>query len=158
MNEWNSASLAESVWQMISTVAAVANRQPFLIHGPAEGVIFDAVEELVSFATRNPDVMPAWLHERYTGFLRNKGFSHGDTTDPSTKKSCALVDWSDTSPDERTEYAIFLGVLKIVTRGPEKKAVKRGRPAGRRTQKKSDHGDANGISEGMLPDGDSVVI
>ena len=158
MNEWNSTSLAESVWQMISTVGAVANRQPFLIHGAPSGVIFDAVEDLVSFATRNPDVMPAWLHERYTGLLRNKGFSHDDTTDPSTKKSCALIDWSDTSPDERTEYAIFLGVLKIVTRGPEKKAVKRGRPAGRRTQKKPDHGDASGVSEGMLTDGDSVVI
>lgn len=154
MTEWNSASIAESAWQMISTVGEVANRPTFLVHGAPSGVIFDAVQDLVAFATRNPDVMPAWLHERYTGFLRSKGFSHADATNVSGKESRALIDWSETSPEERTEYAIFLGVLKIVMRGPEKKAAKRGRPPSRRGQKKADGSD----TEGMIPDGDSVVI
>lgn len=158
MTEWNNASIAESVWQMISTVGAVANKPTFLTHGEPSGVIFDAVGDLVAFATRNPDVMPAWLHARYTEFLRNKGFSHGDVTDPASKKSSALVEWGDTSPEERAEYAILLGVLKIVVRGPEKKPAKRGRPQGRKNQKKPDGADLNGASDGMLADGDSVVI
>jgi hypothetical protein len=158
MNEWNNKTIAESVWQMISTVGSVANQPTFLTHGEPSGVIFDAVEDLVAFATRNPDVMPAWLHERYTEFLRNKGFSKGDVTDSASKKSSALVDWGDASPVKRAEYAILLGVLKIVVRGPEKKLTKRGRPLGRRSQKKSDGSEANGLAEGMLSDGDSVVI
>jgi len=158
VNEWNNKTITESVWQMISTVGSVAKKPTFLTHGEPSGVIFDAVEDLVSFATRNPDVMPAWLHERYTEFLRSKGFSKGDVTDAASKKSLALRDWGETSPEERAEYAILLGVLKIVMRGPEKKLAKRGRPPGRPGRKKAEASDANGAAEGMLSDADNVVI
>ena len=158
MTEWNNKSIAESVWQMISTVGAVTGKPTFLTHGEPSGAIFDAVEDLVSFAVRNPDAMPAWLHERYTEFLRNKGFSAGDATDLSSKKSHALRDWGHTSPEERAEYAILIGVLKSVMRGPEKKPAKRGRPPGRPSRKKAEGSESNGTIEGLLPDGDSVVI
>lgn len=134
MNDWTPATVANSAWEMIEIVNASSRSTALIAEGKPEGVLFEAMEDLVGFAMRNPDVMPAWLHERYTRFLTSKGFTWDATTDAAKKKSRALVQWSELGGSETTEYAIFMGVLSIITKGPAKKAAKKtpGPKAGRK--------------------------
>lgn len=153
----DNATLAHSIWQVLATVAQAAGRTSFLADGPEEGALFEAVEDLVGFATRNPDVMPAWLHERYGKFLSAKGFSRGDSTVRGSYTSSALVDWSEVTPEHRVEYAIFMAVLALVTRGPTKKTQKKPAPTQRRPRKKILVSNGSGSEEGMLTDEDAVI-
>lgn len=155
---WTNKAVAESAWEMIALVNGAQGCISILAEGVASGVLLDALEDLVFFATRNPDVMPAWLHERYRKFLTNKGFRWDATTDVTKKTSRALVDWDDLSPSETAEYAIFMGVLNIITRGPLAKPAKK-TPGPKRGKKKA---DADAIvaaaAEAAAAGGESVTI
>ena len=153
---WNNTTVAESAWDMIGIVQGAQRALPLIVEGEPTGVLFNALEDLVAFATRNPDVMPAWLHERYCAFLRSKGFEWGETTDATKKRSRALVSWSSLSPAEGTEYAIFMGVITIITKGPKKvaAAAKKTRGPNRR---KPETADAEQSANGA-PAADDLVI
>lgn len=160
MNDWNNTTVAESAWEMISLVRDAQNGLSLLTEGEPEGVLLNAMEDLVGFATRNPDVMPAWLHDRYTAFLRGKGFKWEATTDVAQKTSRALVAWSELSQAEATEYAIFMGVLSIITKGPKKAAKKT--PGPKRTRKSAaEASTTNGAPAALAgdpPKEDDLVI
>lgn len=154
MTTWNNTTVAESAWEMITLVKEAQKSSPLLAEGEPEGVLFSAIEDLVGFATRNPDVMPAWLHERYSKFLIGKGFKWEATTSASDKTSRALVSWGELGPSEKTEYAIFMGVLSIITKGPSKKSTKKA-PV-KRQRKKADEGAA--LEAAAAAEEESVVI
>lgn len=146
---WTNKTVAESAWEMISLVNDAQGRASLLAEGDPSGVLFDAMEDLVLFATRNPDVMPAWLHERYNRFLVTRGFKWDATTDVAKKTSRALVAWSDLSANETTEYAVFMGTLSIITKGPSTKSAKK-TPGPKRGKKKAE-ADAAAATAGIPP-------
>ena len=160
MNDWNNTSVAESAWEMISLVRDAQGGLSLLTEGEPEGVLLSAMEDLVGFATRNPDVMPAWLHDRYVAFLRGKGFKWEATTDVAQKTSRAIVAWSDLSQTEATEYAIFMGVLSIITKGPSKKAAKKapGQKRTRRVLPEAPAANGTPAAAGDAPKEDDLVI
>lgn len=161
---WTNASVAEAAWEMISIVNESQHSKALIAEGLPSGVLFEAMEDLVGFAVRNPDVMPAWLHDRYSHFLHSKGFSWEAVTDVAKKKSRALVQWSELGPGETTEYAIFMGVLRIITKGPSKKtAAKKPGPKTGRKKAAADAAAADAAAGGGAPAAggdkeDAVVI
>lgn len=157
MTDWTNKTVAESAWEMIALVNDAQGSRPLLAEGKPEGVLFDAMEDLVLFATRNPDVMPAWLHERYSRFLTSKGFQWDATTDTLKKTSRALVAWSELGVNETTEYAIFMGVLSIITRGPSAKSAKKMSGA-KRGKKKADAIAAAATAAAVAAGDESVTI
>ena len=154
--DWTNTTVAEAAWEMISLVNEAQHSPSLLAEGEPEGILLNALEDLVSFATRNPDVMPAWLHDRYGGFLRLKGFKWDATTDVVQKTSRALVSWSELSPAETTEYAIFMGVLSIITKGPSKKAPKK--PGAKRGRKKAGDVAAPAANDALVAPEEQLVI